>query len=182
MNLRFRFKRTLQASACLLWFDGNRMAYVRLLKLLYIADREWLAETGESITGDCACAMECGPVLLNLHDLIMGTGTNAGIWDAHILREGHAVVLVADPGRGELSKGIVNKLSEVIERYRQLSDWELSERTHEFQEWIKHYSSEGGRTPIPWQDILEAQGQAALISAVERDEAARQVFDDVFRP
>ena len=27
------------------------MRYLRLLKLLYIADREWLAETGESITG-----------------------------------------------------------------------------------------------------------------------------------
>jgi hypothetical protein len=30
------------------------------LKLLYIADREWLAETGESATGDRACAMKYG--------------------------------------------------------------------------------------------------------------------------
>jgi hypothetical protein len=28
------------------------MSYLRLLKLLYIAEREWLAATGEAITGD----------------------------------------------------------------------------------------------------------------------------------
>ena len=45
MNLRFQFERALQASAYLLRLDGKRMAYLRLLKLLYIADREWLAAT-----------------------------------------------------------------------------------------------------------------------------------------
>jgi uncharacterized phage-associated protein len=179
MNLRFHFERTLQASAYLLRLDGKRMAFLRLLKLLYIADREWLAETGESITGDRACAMKYGPVLSNVYDLIKGDGSKAGVWDDHIHKDGYVVVLVADPGRGELSKGIVSKLTEVTERYRQLDDWELSERTHEFQEWTRHYSPEGGTAPIPWQEILEAQGKAAMISAVERDEAARQVFDDV---
>ena len=63
MNFRFNFERALQASAYLLRLDGKRMGYLRLLKLLYIADREWLAETGESITGDRAYAMKYGPVL-----------------------------------------------------------------------------------------------------------------------
>ena len=49
MTFRFHFDRALQASACLLRFDGKRMGYLRLLKLLYIADREGLAETGETI-------------------------------------------------------------------------------------------------------------------------------------
>lgn len=145
MVLRFHFERALQASACLLRLDGKRMAYLRLLKLLYIADREWLAETGESITGDRAAAMKNGPVLANVYDLIKGNGAKAGVWDDYIHKEGYAVVLVADPGRGELSKGIVNKLTEITERYRQLDDWELSERTHEFQEWTRHYSP-GGAT------------------------------------
>jgi uncharacterized phage-associated protein len=182
MNLRFHFERALQASAYLLRLDGKRMAYLRLLKLLYIADREWLAETGESITGDRASAMKNGPVLSNVYDLIRGNGSKAGVWDDYIHTEGYAIELVADPGRGELSKGIVNKLSEVTERYRQIDDWELSERMHEFQEWTSHYSPEGGSGPIPWQDMLKAQGKEAMIPSVERDEAARQVFDEVFGP
>ena len=51
MNFRFDFHKTLQASGVLLSLDANRMAYIRLLKLLYIADREWLAEAGRTITG-----------------------------------------------------------------------------------------------------------------------------------
>ena len=73
------------------------MSYLRLLKLLYIADREWLAETGESITGDRVYAMKQGPVLSTLYDLIKGNGTRAGEWDDFIHTDGYAVELVADP-------------------------------------------------------------------------------------
>ncbi len=180
MNFRFNFERALQASACLLRLDDKRMGYLRLLKLLYIADREWLAETGESITGDRAYAMKFGPVLSSIYDLINGNGSRAGEWDDYIHTEGYALELVADPGRGELSKGIVQKLFEVTKRYAELDDWELSERTHEFKEWADHFRGE--TSPIPWQDILRAQGKPEMIAVVERDEAARQTFDDVFGP
>jgi len=178
MNFRFKFERALQASAYLLRLDGKRMGYLRLLKLLYIADREWLAETGESITGDRAYAMKYGPVLSSIYDLIKGNGSRAGEWDDYIHTEGYALELVADPGRGELSKGIVQKLLEVTKRYAELDDWELSERTHEFREWADHFHGE--TSPIPWQDILRAQGKPQMIAVVERDQAAKQTFDDVF--
>jgi hypothetical protein len=79
-----------------------------------------------------------------------------------------------------LSAGIIQKLSEVTDRYRGLNDWELSERTHEFQEWAGHFHGEA--SPIPCQDILLAQGKLEMIAVVERDELARQTFDDVFGP
>jgi uncharacterized phage-associated protein len=180
MHLRFNLKRTLQASAYLLRLDRKKMSYLRLLKLLYIADREWLAENGESITGDRAIAMKQGPVLSTVYELIRGNGSNAGEWDDFIHTEGYAVELVADPGRGELSKGIVEKLAAVTERYRNIDDWELSEQTHEFKEWADHFK--GSPSPIPWQEILQAQNKPEMVAVVERDEAARQVFDDVFGP
>jgi uncharacterized phage-associated protein len=180
MHLRFSFERTLQASAYLLRLDGKRMGYLRLLKLLYIADREWLAESGESITGDRAYAMKHGPVLSSAYDLIKGNGSKAGLWDDHIHTEGYAVELVADPGRGELSKGIVKKLAEVTERYHNIDDWELSEHTHLFREWAAHY--DGGASLIPWQDILIAQDKPEMVAVVEREEQARLVFDEVFGP
>jgi uncharacterized phage-associated protein len=180
MHFRFKFERSLQASAYLLRLDRKKMCYLRLLKLLYIADREWLAENGESITGDRAYAMRQGPVLSTVYDLIKGNGSKAGEWDDFIHTDGYAVELVADPGRGELSKGIVEKLGEVTERYRNIDDWELSEQTHAFKEWADHFR--GSATPIPWQDILHAQQRPEMVAIVERDEAARQVFDDVFGP
>ena len=180
MHLRFQFERTLQAAAYLLRLDGKRMAYLRLLKLLYIADRERLAEAGESITGDRAFARKHGPVLANVYDLIKGVGSRAGVWDDAIHTDGYAVELVADPGRGELSQAVVAKLAEVAERYRNVGDFELAELTHDFPEWARHF--DGGSTPIPWEDILLSQGKPEMVPLVSRDEAARQVFDDVFGP
>ena len=66
-------------------------------------------------------------------------------------------------------------------RYRHLGDFELSELIDEFPEWGNHYS-EGGSSPIPWQDMLAAQNKAEMVAIVERDETARQVFDDFFGP
>ena len=74
----------------------------------------------------------------------------------------------------------MEKLGEVTERYRNIDDWELSEQTHEFKEWADHFK--GSATPIPWQDILHAQKRPEMVAIVERDEAARQIFDDVFGP
>ncbi len=116
MNFRFDFHRTLQASAVLLGLDANRMAYVRLLKLLYIADREWLAEAGRTITGDEAVAMKNGPVLSRVHDLIKGVAPRTDDWNDYIHKVDYSVELRKDPGRGKLSKGEIEKLTEVAER------------------------------------------------------------------
>ena len=51
MHFRFNFEKTLQAAGVLMSSDGDRMEHMRLLKLMYIADREMLAETGSPITG-----------------------------------------------------------------------------------------------------------------------------------
>jgi uncharacterized phage-associated protein len=179
MNFRFDFHKTLQASGVLLSLDANRMAYVRLVKLLYIADREWLAESGRTITGDEAVAMKNGPVLSRVYDLIKGVAPRTDDWSEHIRKVDYSVELRRDPGRGKLSKGEIEKLTEVSERYRAMDDWELSEHTHEFPEWRNHYRADAS-TPIPWREMLEAQGKADLIAIAERDEAARAYLDSLF--
>ena len=55
---RFNFEKTLQAIAVLLRQSENRTDnYMRLLKLLYLADRKSLAQMGRPITGDRVVAM-----------------------------------------------------------------------------------------------------------------------------
>ncbi len=179
MIFRFDLHKTLQASGVLLSLDANRMAYVRLLKLLYIADREQLAETGRAITGDEAVAMKNGPVLSRVYDLIKGVAPRADEWGDCIRKVDYSVELKKDPGRGKLSKGEIEKLTEVAERYRTMDDWELSEHTHGFPEWRNHYQPDAS-TPIPWREMLDAQGKAELIEFVERNEAARQYLDTLF--
>ena len=52
VNFRFRFERALQSAAYLVKMAGGKDHYIRLLKLLYIAEREYLLTYGEMITGD----------------------------------------------------------------------------------------------------------------------------------
>ncbi|HEX8199181.1 MAG TPA: Panacea domain-containing protein [Isosphaeraceae bacterium] len=178
MNFRFNFEKTLQAAGVLLCLDGDRMERIRLLKLLYIADRELLTETGRTLTGDRAVAMTHGPVLSRVYDLLKGEAARAGEWGRSIHSEGHAVVLRDDPGRGELSRREVEKLTEVTERFRNTDDWTLSEATHGFEEWSNNYV-EGTSTPIPWLDVLVAENKEELVEIIERDEADRRYLDDL---
>ena len=179
MTFRFHFEKTLQASGVLLGLDGRRMGRIRLLKLLYIADRELLAETGRTITGDHAVAMKLGPVLSRTYDLIKGEEVRAREWDRFIHSEGHAVVLLEEPGLNELSKREIEKLTEVTLRFRDVDDWSLSEATHDFEEWAGNVK-EGTSRLIPWSDALKAQGKSDLAEMAEREEEERRVIDDLF--
>src|SRR3954453_20832474 len=124
MNTRFNLKQTLQAAAHLVKLQPNsRLNYTRVLKLLYVAERELLAETGSLLTADRPCAMEKGPVLSKTYNLIKGGGPTdqQAIWNRYLQTDGYDLVLTDDPGHGELSRGIRRKLEEVTQRYEHLT-------------------------------------------------------------
>lgn len=181
MNFRFDFLKAMQAAGVLLEYERTRrMSYMRLLKLLYIADRESLLESGRPITGDHAAAMKRGPVLSRVYDLIRGRSPKAGEWDQFVHTDCYAVDLVRDPGRGQLSRFEVDKLLEVSDRYRNLDDWDLSEETHKLEEWKKHYAGNNSSCPIPWEEVLTLGGKPEMIEEAEKDERAREAFDAIF--
>ena len=180
LKFKFDFEKTLQASAVLLRSHGKQMSVLRLLKLLYIADREMLATAGHTLTGDRAVAMEHGPVLTQVYDLIKQQAKRAGEWDGVIHKVGYTLHLVGDPGTGRLSKGDAAKLQEVTDRYLAVDDWTLADKiTHEFPEWVGNYQ-EGTSKCIPWEDVLKAHGKEAWIADIENDLAAQRSFDALF--
>ena len=132
IRFRFNFAKTLQATGVLLEFAHDRMEYLRLLKLLYIADRELLAETGRPITGDRVVAMKHGPVLSQVYDTIKGQSAWSSEW-AEFVRTEHKDIEKRKPiGRNNLTRGEVVKLQEISLRYEEDSVWELCEQTYEF--------------------------------------------------
>jgi uncharacterized phage-associated protein len=183
MQLRFNFEKSLQAAGVLLRLEEGRMPYMRLLKLLYIADREMLVESASPITGDRGYAMKYGPVLGHIYALIKGGGSRFADWDKHIQTQGYALKLAEDPGRGKLSRGEIEKLTEISDRYRSKDRWEISDLTHDFPEWKQHWpdGAESGSYWIPWEDMIRAQGEnEETIKAVEQEESARNYLADLF--
>jgi len=179
LTFRFDFPSTLQASAFLLALGKGRMSYLRLLKLLYVADREAVLEHGRPITGGRAVAMKNGPVLSEVLDAVNHKSPHSPEWEKFIRRDHYQVELVADPGRKNLSKNEAKKLGEVFERYTDLDDWSLVEETHQFAEWKKSYPGGNGAGDISWEDVLVAAGKADWVENIRKDVEELNHFDDL---
>ncbi len=160
MHFRLNVNKAIQAAGVLFREDGvKRMAYMRLLKLLYVADRETLAETGRPITGGPVVAMANGPVLSEVYDLIRGQHLKMPLWDAYLRKERYSLEIVADPDVGALSRYEIKKLQEVAAKHAEHDEWEMVTVTHQFPEWIKNNPGKSSK-PIPFTDILEAVGKS----------------------
>jgi uncharacterized phage-associated protein len=178
---RFDTTKTVQAAAALLRFEPSwRMSRLRLLKLLYIADRECLKETGRPIIGHRVVAMDHGPLHSAVYDLIKGQRSDENLWSSFIRNTDHRdLVLCADPGAARMSRYELAKLEDVSARFAEQDDFSLSLRTHEFDEWKKNFHP-GTSTPIPLRDIIAAVGRSEDAEEIEQDLKDSETFANVF--
>jgi uncharacterized phage-associated protein len=180
MPFKLDVLKTIQAIAVLFRSDlCKEMDYLRVLKLLYIADRESLAETGRPITGDQVVAMKLGPVLSGIYDLVKSNPCEPSIWQNFLRKDHYQIELTEDPGTEELSPYEIGKLLEVAKRYKDCGSHDLVEITHEFGEWQRNNPEKSGVKiqPIPFADILAAVGRAEDVEWIRKDAAAADTFD-----
>jgi uncharacterized phage-associated protein len=179
MYFDFGTRKIIEAAAVLLRSEAcHRMGYMRLLKLLYIADRESLAETGRPIIGTRPVAMDLGPVHSKALNLAKGTHYDGPLWAEFIARDGYVIELKTDPGVLSLSRYEIGKLNEVLARYRDLDDFDLSEITHDFPEWQRNYQAKTSTT-IPMEDIIEAVGRSEDLQEIMKDAESSKALDDI---
>lgn len=180
MKPLFREDKTTQAAAILLDLRGGTMSYMKLIKLLYIVDRQALISWGRPVTYDCYVSMDKGPVLSKTYDLI-SDGVEPGrksYWDTYISEPEHrSVVLLKTTPGDELSEAEVSLIRKVFDEYGHKSRWELVEIVHEFAEW---QDPEGSVIPISYHDILKASGKTEIEAATIIEELeSLALFDHV---
>lgn len=159
---RMQFEKALQATALMVRLHGNRTKYFRVLKLLYIADRESLLETGYPITTDRFVAMKYGPLLSGLYNYVSGEyeGEQADRFAECFQIDQYDIVLKKDTGAGKLARYEVQKLQEVFKKYENVPWNKLIDITHEFPEWKKNDPGASSQT-IPVPHVLENLGNPA---------------------
>jgi uncharacterized phage-associated protein len=178
-RLHFDIDRSCQAVAFLLRnLPGRRMNYMRLLKVLYIAERESLRDAGKSLTGSRVVAMKRGPVLEDVYGLIRGQHMQSPEWAEFFQVEGYHLKMVADPGVGVLSRFFTKKLLEVAERHERDDEFAMVEITHQLPEWQRNNPGDSSK-PIPLTHILEAVGRiGAMDEIVAHDDSdARELAE-----
>ena len=178
--MRFNEVKATQAAGRLLTRRGGRMSYMKLIKLLYLADREALGRWGRPITTDKYVSMDKGPVLSHVLDRINeGSAPNdPSFWAEHITHcEDYCVSLAKNPGDGKLSEAEDKVLDEIFEKFGNMTRWELVDYVHTLPEWK---NPNGGALPIEYRDILKAlKKKPADIDAIEGELAALAEIDSL---
>ncbi len=170
MVLRFNERRATEAAVRFLRLRGGRMSYLKLIKLLYLLDREALLRWGRPVTTDRYVSMDNGPVVSRIYDLIReepAPGTDP-IWRHYISApQQWEVTLLAEPEPSELSRAEEALIDEIYATYGAMTRWDLVRVSHELPEW---QDPNGSALPIQYRDILRAGNKTeAEVAAIEAD-------------
>lgn len=154
------------------------MSYLKLLKLLYLADRAAFVELGRPITFDRYVSMPHGPVLSRTCDLVTGEPDPLlpSYWHRHISApRNYEVELIGQAPNDQLSPAEENILDRVFNQWGHAGRWELVKYTHGLPEYR---DPQGSAIPIQYEEILFAQGlNEDDVKAIAADLAAEESLD-----
>lgn len=164
-----------QSVAYLLRKHGGRLDCGKLVKLMYLADRQAIKESSSSITEDDYCSLDRGPAATRLYDLLTGGGEPPAQreWDSLFKREGDDLIALKDDIPFDwLSEHNTDILDAVDARFGCMSAEEISEWTHNPANCPEWRDPHGGRLPITKADIMKALGfDEEYIAFVIEDDA-----------
>ena len=155
MRFAFNERKTAQAAAYLcIRRHGGPKSYMALLKLLYLADRRSLVETGRPITGDRMVSMPHGTVLSRTYDRIAsGEDRPSTPWSEYVSDPVRYEVEALREDTDELSTYELRVLDQTHEKFGNLDQWGLRELTHGLPEYEDPH---GSSITIRPADILRA--------------------------
>jgi uncharacterized phage-associated protein len=161
MDMRFDEGKATQAAAYMLSLSPNgRMHYFHLIKLLYLADRAALLQRGIPVTTDHYAAMEHGPIVSAIYDLIKKPPKSDSVWAYYISKPStfKRIGLLKRAPKDKLSRAEEKVMKNVFDQYGHWNRYKLRDFVmHKLPEW----KSPPGNTSIPITvaDILRAEGE-----------------------
>lgn len=160
MKAKFREDKATQAAALFIKLNGESIDQIKLMKLLYFAEREALIRWRRPIVFDSYVSMKKGPVLSQTLDLIHGDDESDGIWNNFISPpKNYELSLINDPGTGKLSQAEESLINEIFKTYGAIDKWELCNLSHRLPEW---QNPNGSAIPIDYKDILRGAGRTEI--------------------
>lgn len=162
------------------WFlhkHGGTMSHLKLMKLLYIAERTSIKENSYPILGDYLFSMDKGPMLSVTYDYMKKRETKKNGWSKWVsqIRIGQNTVSLIRPYNPEdldlLSEATLEILEEVWNEYGQMTQKKIVEHTHTFPEWENPH---GSSIKIEYKDLLDALGYGEKSKEIAEELEAQQ--------
>jgi len=156
--------------------QGGSINVLKLAKLVYLADREFMSRYDCPILYDQLVSMEHGPVNSRTLNYINGCLTDERNWDSLLVdREGHTVGLrnpqLSTDDLDELSEAEVEVLEDVWSQFSSMDRYALRDYTHEHcPEWE---DPDGSSSPIPYERVFKFLGKRHSAELQEMIETQR---------
>lgn len=156
-------KKAAQAAAYFLFRASGALSILKLMKLLYLAERRSFEKHGEPMIGDRLVSMPQGPVLSRTYNLMNGELPSVeGGWESWIAdRAEHDLALrnseaLRSPEQDllELSDADLAILAETWDRFGGMDQWQLRDYTHaSCPEWK---DPDGSMIPMKPEELFAA--------------------------
>jgi len=159
VNFRNQGKKSTQAVARLIEKSGGPIDYLRLVKLIYLSDRESIVTRGVPIVGGRYNSMEKGPIISEIMNFV--ATRSAPDWKRTIShRYGNELRLLSVPNYGALSASEIEILDKTVQGH-------LDKTTEELVAWCHKHCPEyesvphGRQKPITVESILKSARKTA---------------------
>jgi uncharacterized phage-associated protein len=137
-SLRFDIRKTTEAASVLVDLEGGKINYMKLLKLLYLADRKAYQNWARPITYDHYVSMDNGQVLSTTYRLIkQELGFSDTFWSEVFTQCNHYELsyIQGRPQIDKLSDNEIELLKEIYSEFGDMDQFELADYTHELPEY-----------------------------------------------
>jgi uncharacterized phage-associated protein len=158
----FNEKKAAQVAAFFLIQAKTPLEILKLMKLMYLAERGSFANYGEGMVGDRLVSMPHGPVLSITHNFMNGELTSsADGWDTWIADRAARMLTLSDTKARaqlddllELSDADIQVLETTWQQFGRMTAWQLREYTHDHcPEW---QDPDGSMIPMKPEDLFNA--------------------------
>ncbi len=165
----FRSRKAAQLCAHFAVKEGGTIEKLKLIKLVYLAERQCLEEWHRPLLFDELFSLPHGPICSSTLNGINGN-IHEGIWDDFVARNGNEIVAMKRFERDSLDE-ISDAEFDVIEatwsRFGDMTASQLRNYTHAH---CAEYTETTGRIPISYRELLEAVGTPPEeADAIDRD-------------
>lgn len=161
MSEWFNARKAAQVAAFFCAKQGQSIPVLKLVKLIYLADRHFMEQCGLPITNDRHVSMPHGPVNSLTYELI-GGGSEDDDWSDLVSdRAGNNVALarqLTEADTDELSDAEIAAMEAVWAKFGAMSKYQIRDWTHQnCPEWE---DPNGSSAPIPHDRTLKYLGVA----------------------
>jgi uncharacterized phage-associated protein len=169
----FRSKKAAQLCARFALHSGGTIEKLKLIKLIYFMEREFLKAHFRPILFDELFSLPHGPICSSTLNGIDGS-IHSDVWEDFIARSGNVIVAKKKFSRDDLDEVSDAELEAADEVWKSLGHMTASQLRNYSHESCPEYTEViNGRVPISYREVLEAVGA----SEEEAEEVEREISD-----